>query len=175
MSRFMSILLLLLAAMPAMASPGLSLRVAAGDGHGHVRRHFVYRQCGGDDVSPRVHWQGVPAGTRSFVLTTFDPDANDGAGWWHWVVVDLPAATTGLGEGASLPPGASSLRNDFGDPGWGGPCPPAGDPPHHYVFTLYALDVARLPLSPDATPKQALHAMHGHVLATARVTFLYGR
>jgi phosphatidylethanolamine-binding protein (PEBP) family uncharacterized protein len=76
----MSTLLLLLVAIPVLASPSLSLAVHAGDGHGHVRKHFVYGSCGGDNVSPRIHWQGAPTATRSYVLTTFDPDANRGAG-----------------------------------------------------------------------------------------------
>lgn len=177
MKRFMFLLPLLFVVMPVLASPGagMTLRVAAGDGHGHVRRHFVYARCGGDNVSPPVHWKDAPKATRSFVLTTFDPDANQGAGWWHWVVIDLPASTAGLGQGASLPAGARSLRNDFGRFGWGGPCPPAGDPAHHYVFTVYALNVARLPLPAGASPAQARQAMRGHVLAKATATFLYGR
>lgn len=174
MPRYM-LYLLLLAAMPSWASSGFALKVDAGDGHGHVRRPFVYGQCGGDNVSPRIAWHGIPAGTRGFALTTFDPDANRGKGWWHWVVVDLPVSADGLGEGAALPPGARSLRNDFGQTGWGGPCPPAGDAPHHYVFTIYALDVAQLELPADATPAQALEALRGHILASASETFLYGR
>jgi len=175
MFRPLPMLLCLLTALPAWASSGLTLAVHAGDGHGHVRKHFVHGQCGGDDASPRVQWSHAPPGTRSFALTVFDPDANHGAGWWHWVVVDLPASSSGIGENAPLPPGTHALRNDFGVPGWGGPCPPAGDPPHHYVFTLYALDVPHVSLSPDARPAQALAAFRGHVLAKATMTFLYGR
>lgn len=175
MTRCLLLLLLLFAVMPVQAASGMHLHVDAGNGQGRVRRHFVYGQCGGDNISPAVHWQGAPASTRSFVLTTFDTDANHGAGWWHWVVVDLPADTSGLGEGASLPAGARSLRNDFGQHGWGGPCPPAGDRPHHYVFTIYALDVPRVPLAPDAPPSAVLQAIRGHVLDKATATFLYGR
>lgn len=176
MSRLTPLFLLMLsAAMPALATPALTLRVQAGNGHGRVRTHFVYGQCGGDNASPPIQWQDAPTATRSFVLTMFDPDANQGAGWWHWVVLDLPASQRVLAENAPLPDGARSLRNDFGRTGWGGPCPPTGDPPHHYVFTIYALDVAHLDMAPDASPSRMLDAMRGHVLAKATATFLYGR
>src|SRR6059058_940360 len=100
--------------------------------------------AGGQNVSPQLHWSGAPAGTKSFALTLYDPDAPTGSGWWHWVVFDIAAGTTSLAEGAvssggNLPPGATEGRTDFGTPGYGGPCPPPGDKPHRYIFTLYAL------------------------------------
>ncbi|KGI78237.1 hypothetical protein LF63_0107875 [Oleiagrimonas soli] len=173
--HLMTVILLVSMAASVQAASAFRLQVDAGDGHGHVRKVFVYPDCGGDNRSPRIHWSHAPAGTRSFALTVFDPDANHGAGWWHWVVIDLPAGTHTLAENAPLPTPARSLRNDFGQRGWGGPCPPAGDPPHHYVFTLYALDVARLALPADASPASAMASVRAHERAQARTTFVYGR
>ena len=159
----------------AASAANMHLRVAAGDGHGHVRMAHVYTQCGGKNMRPAVRWQDAPPGTRSFALTTFDPDANHGAGWWHWIVLDLPASVHHLGEHTPLPVPARSLRNDFGHRGWDGPCPPAGDPPHHYVFTLYALDVTRLPVARGASPDRVRQVLRSHALARSSVTLLYAR
>lgn len=174
MKYALPIFLCLAFAMSAAAAD-MHLEVAAGDGHGHVRTTFVYGQCGGLNRRPDVHWRGAPPGTRSFALTTFDPDASHGAGWWHWIVIDLPSSLHGLDGKAALPPPARSLRNDFGNTGWDGPCPPAGDPPHHYVFTLYALDTARLPVASGASHRELRQALRRHALASASTTLLYGR
>ncbi|GAB3038400.1 YbhB/YbcL family Raf kinase inhibitor-like protein [Oleiagrimonas citrea] len=175
MIRLVLVVLLLTVAISAQAGSSFTVTVDAGDGHGHVRRHFVYPACGGDNVSPRVHWTHAPHGARGFALTVFDPDANHGKGWWHWFVIDLPATATALQEGASPRAPAHSLRNDFGTRGWGGPCPPVGDGPHHYVFTLYALDTATLGLPANVTPAAALEAVHAHTLRRASTTFVYAR
>lgn len=114
--------------------------------------------CEGLNVSPSLSWSGAPEGTKSFALTVYDPDAPTGSGWWHWVVINLPATTTSLPKGAGaadgsmLPQGAVQVRTDFGAPGYGGPCPPEGDHPHRYLFTIYALDVDTLDLTADASP-----------------------
>ena len=104
--------------------------------------------CNGENKSPELHWSDIPKGTKSFALTVFDPDAPTGSGWWHWIVVNIPANVTQLPEDASakhlLPKGAVETVTDFGRPGFGGPCPPKGDKAHAYIFTLYALDVDKL-------------------------------
>ena len=109
--------------------------------------------CTGGNISPAVNWANPPAGTKSFVLNVFDPDAPTGSGFWHWAVYNIPPSATGLPRGAgnaaaTLPTPAFGGNTDFLDTGttggngnYGGPCPPAGDPPHRYVFTLYALGV----------------------------------
>jgi Raf kinase inhibitor-like YbhB/YbcL family protein len=100
--------------------------------------------CTGSNTSPALRWSGAPAGTKSFAITAYDPDAPTGSGWWHWVVYNIPASATQLAAGAGdpkktlLPAGATQGNTDFGAPGYGGPCPPAGDKPHHYHFTLRA-------------------------------------
>ncbi len=153
----------------------LKLDVHAADENGHVRSHFVYNAsgCHGDNVSPALEWHGAPEGTSGFAITVYDPDAS--GGWWHWVVLDIPAITDRLEEGATLPPGAFALKNSFGHARWDGPCPPPDDPPHHYVFTVYALDTAALGLPAIASPQDAKAAIAQHTLAKTSVTLTYGR
>lgn len=136
--------------------------------------------CEGGNQSPQLAWDNAPAGTRSFVLTCYDPDAPTGSGWWHWVVFNLPVGSrelpAGAGSGlAALPSGAVESRTDFGRPGYGGPCPPAGDPPHHYVFTIWALKVDRLDLDADASPAMVGFMTRANALGKAEFTVLYGR
>jgi Raf kinase inhibitor-like YbhB/YbcL family protein len=107
--------------------------------------------CTGENVSPGLTWKDPPAGTKSFALTVYDPDAPTGSGWWHWVVFNIPASATAIPAGAGnggvrkgMPKGSVQSATDFGKPGWGGPCPPQGDQPHHYIFTLYALKTDKL-------------------------------
>lgn len=137
----------------------------------------VYRGygCQGNNTAPQIAWRNAPAGTRSFALTLFDPDANAGKGWWHWLVVDIPASAKSLSAGGKLPQGAFSLHNDFGEAGYGGPCPPPGDKPHHYVLTVYALDTDHLPLTATSKPDTARATIEKHALAQASITARYGR
>ena len=131
--------------------------------------------CTGGNVSPAISWSGAPEGTRSFVLEVHDPDAPTGVGFFHWVVVDLPATTTALPEGgsAALPEGALATRTDFGAPGYGGPCPPPG-PAHRYVFTVYALDTERLGVEEGASPAVVRFMLRGHALAVGRAVATFG-
>lgn len=107
--------------------------------------------CTGSNLSPQISWSGAPAGTKSFVVTVYDPDAPTGSGWWHWVVANIPASVSELKEGAALPVGAVSVRGDNGVPGYAGICPPVGQT-HSYVVTVHALKVDRLDLPPTVTP-----------------------
>ena len=131
--------------------------------------------CDGADASPALEWSGAPAGTKSFALVVHDPDAPAGD-WLHWVAWNIPAATRALPAGVStkdpLPDGTRQGRNDFGRPGYGGPCPPGGT--HHYVFSLRALDTT-LALPAKASRDAIEKAMQGHVLATADLTGTYQR
>jgi Raf kinase inhibitor-like YbhB/YbcL family protein len=139
--------------------------------------------CTGGNVSPALSWSGAPKGTKSFAVTVDDPDAPTGSGWWHWVVYNLPASTTSLPKDAGdpakklLPEGAIQSRTDFGAPGYGGPCPPPGDKPHHYHITVFALDVDKLPDAKDEQASAALVGfdLHFHTLAKATLTGIYGR
>lgn len=130
----------------------------------------VRHTCDGDDLSPRLTWRDVPKGTRSFALIVDDPDAPRGT-FTHWVLYDLPSELQELGEGAA--PGTSG-RNSFGRGGYGGPCPPAGDQPHRYRFTLYALDVPTIALE-NGTREELDARLDTHVLATAQLVGRYQR
>jgi Raf kinase inhibitor-like YbhB/YbcL family protein len=137
--------------------------------------------CSGKNLSPALQWSGAPQGTKSFAVTLYDPDAPTGSGWWHWVVINIPAGTTSLPEGAGspdggkLPPGSVQGRTDFGTPGFGGACPPKGDKPHRYIFTVYALKTDKLDVSPDGTAALVGFMIHGNSLGSATLTAKYGR
>lgn len=131
--------------------------------------------CDGAGRSPPLSWSQPPANTQSFALMVEDPDAPNGT-FGHWGVYDLPASTHELAAGASkdIVGGFKQTTNDYGDEGYGPPCPPAGDPPHHYEFHLIALDVAQLPnVPPDATDLSA--SVDGHVLAEVKLVATYKR
>jgi Raf kinase inhibitor-like YbhB/YbcL family protein len=136
---------------------------------GTIPRRYT---CDGDDVSPPLAFTGVPAGAASLALLVEDPDAPHGT-FTHWLVWDIGPHTTNLGTGQA-PTGAVEGRNGFGRTGYGGPCPPRGDRPHRYVFSLYATD-RRLSLAPGATPDDLRHALAGHTLASGTLTGRYGR
>ncbi len=139
---------------------------------GEIPRKYT---CMGGDLSPELSWGEPPSGTQSLTLIFDDPDAPSGT-FTHWLLYDLPPTTRQLAEGAGrgeLPSGAHQGRNDFGNPGYGGPCPPPGKP-HRYYFKLYALD-KQLALKPGASRQQLEQALHGHVLAQAEVMGTFRR
>ncbi|WP_305787341.1 YbhB/YbcL family Raf kinase inhibitor-like protein [Symbioplanes lichenis] len=135
---------------------------------------YVHTSVGGKNLSPQLAWSGFPAETRGFVVTCFDPDAPTGSGFWHWVVVNLPASVTELPRGADpLPDGAFSIRSDYGDSGYGGAAPPPGDRPHRYVFAVHAIDVDRLEVGEGATPAYVGFNLAFHTLARATIRPTY--
>ncbi|WP_205952815.1 kinase inhibitor [Pantoea stewartii] len=140
----------------------------------HVFNGMGYQ---GENVSPHLAWEDVPEGTKSFVVTCFDPDAPTGSGWWHWVVANLPADTTSLPQGAgsgkaALPAGAVQTRTDFGQAGYGGAAPPAGET-HRYIFSVHALDVESIEVDAGASGAMVGFNVHFHVLASASLTVHY--
>ncbi len=132
--------------------------------------------CDGEDTSPALSWSDAPQDTQSYVLIVDDPDAPGGV-FTHWVAYNIPTGAGSLPEGVEKTerPQSGGLqgRNDFGDIGYGGPCPPSG-PAHRYQFTLYALD-GLLDLGPGASKEDVLDAVQGHVLAEAQLVGSYGR
>jgi Raf kinase inhibitor-like YbhB/YbcL family protein len=124
--------------------------------------------CPGKNVSPELHWSGAPAGAKSLALTVYDPDAH--GGWWHWIVYGIDPTVSNVAQGEPIP--GLEGKTSFGTAGYGGPCPPVGDPPHHYIFTLYALDDA---VGGSLTGPQLLKAIDGHVLGKAELVGRFGR
>lgn len=137
--------------------------------------------CTGKNVSPAISWSQAPKGTKSFAVTLYDPDAPTGSGWWHWVVFNIPATAQGLPKNAGdpqaglLPAGSVQSRTDFGQPGYGGPCPPVGNPPHRYQLTVYALDTAKLDLDTQAPAAMVGFFLHQHLLGKTVIEARYGR
>jgi hypothetical protein len=137
--------------------------------------------CSGENRSPSLKWSGAPAGTKGYAVTLYDPDAPTGSGFWHWFVVNIPGSVSELASdagaigGANLPAGAKHVRIDYGISGFGGPCPPEGDPPHRYVFTVHALKVERLDIPDDATAAVAGFMVNANSLGKASFTAKYGR
>lgn len=143
--------------------------------------------CKGQNVSPALVWSNPPAGTKSFAVQVYDPDAPTGSGFWHWTVYNIPASVTSLKQGAGnspagLPAGANGGHSDFFDTGatgangnWGGPCPPVGDKPHRYIFTVHALSVDRIDVPDDAPAALTGFMVNANTLAKASFTATYGR
>lgn len=201
-----------LAAAFALALPVLSLSVFADDGRrghrdfkltspdlasGTFSNMFVLNGfgCTGGNVSPELRWSNVPPGTQSLALQVYDADAPTGSGFWHWAVYNIPPTATGLAQGAgnspaTLPSGAFGGNTDFMDTGatglngnYGGPCPPVGDKPHRYTFTLFALAVPDVQAA-GGIPPTGSAALYGFVinkglgaalLGKASFTVRYGR
>ena len=137
--------------------------------------------CSGENKSPALKWSGAPKDTKSFAVTVYDPDAPTGSGWWHWSVINIPANVTELKpdagnvSNANLPQGARQVRIDYGVAAWGGTCPPPGDKPHRYVFTVHALKTDKLEIPPDATAALAGFMINANTIGKASFTAKYGR
>ena len=137
--------------------------------------------CDGGNVSPQLSWSGAPAGTQGFAVSCYDPDAPTGSGFWHWFMVNIPAAVTSLPAGAGdpasgrAPRGALEIRTDFGKPGYGGPCPPPGSNVHRYIFTVHALSVPQLQVTAETSCAIVGFQVNAHTLASARLIGLFRR
>lgn len=141
------------------------------------------KQLGDDQVfaagntSPQLSWEGFPAQTKGFVVTCYDPDAPTPSGFWHWILVGLPATVTELPAGAGtterLDNGAFHVRNDFSTKNFGGAAPPAGDQVHRYYFVVHAIDVDRLDVDEEASAAVVSFNLAFHTLARAIITPTY--
>ncbi len=146
----------------------------------HVLSEAYGFGCAGGNQSPDLAWTEPPAGTESFALSCFDPDAPTGSGFWHWVVVNIPADVRELdigagSEGGNIPAGALQVRTDFSKPGYGGPCPPEGAHPHRYIFAIHAVSMAELPVNADTSAAVVGFYLNFNTLAKATLMGLHKR
>ena len=150
-------------------------------GTAHVLSEDYGFGCAGNNLSPQLSWSGAPAGTLSFAITCFDPDAPTGSGFWHWVVANIPTNVSSLPLGAgdpskgAMPAGALEVRTDFGKPGYGGPCAPQGDNFHRYIFTVYAVDLKALPVTADTSAAVVGFYLNFHTLAKTSLIGIFRR
>jgi Raf kinase inhibitor-like YbhB/YbcL family protein len=145
------------------------------DGAPQPDRH-AHQSAGGENVSPHLRWSGFPEETKSFAVTCYDPDAPTGSGFWHWSLLNIPADVTELPPGASpdgLPDGAVEVRNDYGEFGYGGAAPPAGDIAHRYVYTVFAVDTDTLDIPKEASPAYVGFNLTFHTLARGAIRPTY--
>ncbi len=137
--------------------------------------------CNGENISPQISWKNAPKETKSFALTVYDPDAPTGSGWWHYVAINIPKNQTKLPSNFAaedkfkIADDVLQVRNDFGVYKFGGPCPPKGDKPHRYVFTIYALKSEKLEVSESSTAALAGFMINQNILAKASFEAFYGR
>jgi Raf kinase inhibitor-like YbhB/YbcL family protein len=175
------ILMTLLATDSALAS-GFTLKSPELKNGGVMAMEQVFNSfgCTGKNISPELVWTNAPKATKSFALTVYDPDAPTGSGWWHWTVFNIPANTTKLEKNAGaetqkLPAGSVQGRTDFGQPGYGGACPPVGDKPHKYFFTVFALKVEKIDLTSEASGAMVGYYLNQNALAKAKLMVKFSR
>ena len=148
---------------------------------GQATAQEVFSGCGGINKSPQLSWENAPEGTKSFAIIMYDPDAPTGSGWWHWLVVNLPANTNSLpinaGDPAAklLPEGVVQTRTDYGTVGYGGPCPPEGHGLHQYMITVHALKTDRLDIKSDAIPATVGYQVNANTIGKASLVFYHQR
>ncbi len=172
----------LMATTPVMADSFSLVSPQLKEG-GHIADEQVFNGfgCQGSNVSPALQWKGAPADTKSFAVTVYDPDAPTGSGWWHWVIFNIPAKVTHLAKNAGnpqaslAPVGSIQSRTDFGKTGYGGPCPPVGDKPHRYQFTVYALKADKLPLDENAPAAMVGFYLQQNLIKKTVLKAQYGR
>lgn len=183
MNRISLFVVFCLFAAPAVNADGFTLTSPQIKPSGRIADEQVFNGfgCQGGNVSPALNWNGAPDGTKSFAVTVYDADAPTGSGWWHWVIFNIPANVSGLTknvgnpEAGLAPAGSVQSRTDFGKPGFGGPCPPAGDKPHRYQITVYALKTDKLPLDENAPAAMVGFYLHQNLLKRAVLNAQYSR
>ena len=137
--------------------------------------------CSGENMSPQLAWKNAPEGTKGYAVTMYDPDAPTGSGWWHWLVFNIPSsvmelkANAGNLESGIAPTGSVQSITSFGQQGFGGACPPEGDRAHSYIFTVYALDIEKIDLEPNAPAEMVGYFLNAHALSKASLISSFKR
>ncbi len=132
--------------------------------------------CSGENLSPALRWNKLPEGTQSIAITSYDPDAPTGSGWWHWIATDLPAEISELPRGADIASlGGREFKNDYGNNDFGGACPPPGHGMHRYQFTVWALPETKLEVPDNASPALVGYMLNSMALDSATLTATYAR
>ena len=183
MKKILFIALVGFLAVHNAGAEGFSLSSPQIQAKGRVAAEQVFNSfgCQGGNVSPALQWQDAPRDAKSFAVTLYDPDAPTGSGWWHWVIFNIPAHVSGLEKNAGsleagrAPAGSIQGRTDFGKPGYGGPCPPAGDKRHRYQFTVYALKTDKLPLDENAPAAMVGYYLDQNLIQKTVLTGYYSR
>jgi Raf kinase inhibitor-like YbhB/YbcL family protein len=160
------------------ASHALDIKVlGATDSYLTSKHEFNGFGCKGENLSPVIHITNLPKETKSIAITVFDPDAPTGGGWWHWLAINIPVSKTKLtlGDKELGKLGVTQTLNSYGASAFGGPCPPKGDTPHRYIFTVFALKVKKLDLKESTTPNIVGYNLNANSIVKATSTLLYGR
>ena len=157
-----------------------SLTLKSPDITNPLNKNLVYNKfgCSGLNISPQLIWANPPKNTKSYAITVFDPDAPIEGGWWHWIVINIPKNINKIKRGASkkdMPKGSIELENSYGEVGFGGACPPKYDKAHHYIFTIYALNVDKLPIKENSTIEDVISLIKAHTIAKSSIVSTYKR
>ena len=175
MKKYASFLLCAVLAAGTLSAQNFTLKSNELGGQATNRQMANSFGCHGENISPDLHWENVPAGTQGFAVTIYDKDAPTGSGFWHWVIFNIPANVTGLPSDAGnlskslSPAGSIQGNNDGGQPGYIGPCPPPG-PIHEYLITVYALK-SKLPLDKSASAALIGFYLNANVIEKASLVF----
>lgn len=175
----MKILTTLLILGTLLSADSFTLQSNTLEGQLSSNQEFNGFGCTGKNISPELHWKHPPKGTKSFALTVYDPDAPTGSGWWHWLIVNIPSDTLNIAENSSskqtLPKGSLETVNDYGNTLFGGACPPEGDKAHRYIFTLHALDTAKLDLTQKSDSALVGYMINSHTIEKTSLMSYYKR
>ncbi|MDR0319631.1 MAG: YbhB/YbcL family Raf kinase inhibitor-like protein [Rickettsiales bacterium] len=171
--KFIFLLSFLFALIPDARAWELSSDTIS-EGESMIADQAAY-ECDGSNISPDLSWGVAPAGAKSFALVMHDPMAARPNGFYHWIVIDIPATVQGFTKGEAFVPPIREVAGDSGAPGYHGPCPPAGSGKHFYIFTLYALNVETLHIMDGDTPAEAEEIIKAHALHATQITATYQR
>jgi len=131
--------------------------------------------CTGKNISPELSWQNAPSNTKSFAITAYDPDAPTGSGWWHWSAFNIGSKVSKIEKGVKFPISVIQGKTDYGTSEFGGACPPKGDKPHRYIFTIYALDIEKIDLDKNTSGAKIGFFLNKHAIDKAAITAKYSR